>query len=411
MNKEKATAFISYSQRDERKVLFFANCIGRLGLKVWMDKKQLIGGQKIAHEIARSISKSTFYFVFLSKNSIQSNWVEYELNLAMKWENDKGAPKVIPILIEKCEVPIEISGHSYIEAGESLDKAKNKIKQTVQSYLSKYEPVKEISVSPRDIFREIVSPFLPLHLSLQAFFGISKDEKGNWVDLREAKELSDEFKKAFPNKEAFLLIEEAKWDFYAEIGARLGNWRVYEKDKGYSSKEYALLPPAQKHIEDLIDELFEFPFMEAKKAIDYCNFKNFYGEVITGEVLKWLLKRFVQSDELSQVCAILTNVNYLQDEVNSEKIPKGREILRRLGYYDENGNLVMPVYLKDKSRHSKKPLREDKQSDSYKILINQLEEFGVIRAKKVIEGIEKMADGLEQVVEILNKEQKELENQ
>jgi len=87
--------------------------------------------------------------------------------------------------------------------------------------------------------QKIVSSFLPLHLSLQAFFGISRDESGNWVrigkdknyknrlgigvedfekaGIKETKDIDDEFKKHFPNTDAFLLVEEAEWDFYASM--------------------------------------------------------------------------------------------------------------------------------------------------------------------------------------------------
>jgi len=131
---EKAAAFISYTHKDRGKVLPLASYLSRLGLKVWMDTKELIGGQLIVHEISKAISESDLYFVCLSKDAVQSQWVLHELNTALTLETTKSHPKVIPVMIEKCDLPIALTGRLYVDMTGSLSEAKNKIRQSIQPY-------------------------------------------------------------------------------------------------------------------------------------------------------------------------------------------------------------------------------------------------------------------------------------
>lgn len=136
---EKATVFISYTHKDKEKVLPLASYISRLGLRVWMDTKELIGGQVIIHELNKAISESDIYLVCLSQNAVQSQWVTNELNTALTLETTKKRPKVIPVMIEKCNLPIALTGRLYVDMTASLSEAKDKIRQTIQSYLSELD--------------------------------------------------------------------------------------------------------------------------------------------------------------------------------------------------------------------------------------------------------------------------------
>lgn len=69
---EKTTVFISYTHKERGKVLPLASYLSRLGLKVWMDTKELVGGQVIVHEISKAISNSDLYFVCLSVQKCNS---------------------------------------------------------------------------------------------------------------------------------------------------------------------------------------------------------------------------------------------------------------------------------------------------------------------------------------------------
>lgn len=133
MNKE-SRVFVSYSHRDKENVWPIASYLGRLGLKVWMDINEMVAGQKIINEISEAVSKADLYFVFLSNNSIKSNWVMHELNTAITLETTTGRPIVIPIVLEQCEFPICLRDRIYIDSTGSFAQTKEKIKKAVITY-------------------------------------------------------------------------------------------------------------------------------------------------------------------------------------------------------------------------------------------------------------------------------------
>lgn len=161
---KKDTVFISYTHKDRGKVLLLASYLSRLGLKIWMDTKELVGGQVIVHEISKAISESDFYIVCLSKNAVQSQWVLNELNTALTLETTKGRPKVIPVMIERCNLPIALTGRLYVDFTGTLSEAKDKIRQSVESYLTELDIAileeKEKIPAKRELFLSSLSLFL-----------------------------------------------------------------------------------------------------------------------------------------------------------------------------------------------------------------------------------------------------------
>jgi len=160
---KKAIVFISYTHKDREKVSLLASYLSRLGLKIWMDTKELVGGQVIVQEISKAISESDLYLVCLSKNAVQSQWVLNELNIALTLETIKGRPKVIPVMIEMCDLPIALTGRHYVDFTGSLSEAKDKIRQSVKSYLTELDItiLEEEKISAkRELFLSSLSLFM-----------------------------------------------------------------------------------------------------------------------------------------------------------------------------------------------------------------------------------------------------------
>ena len=71
--------FISYSSKDKKFVRRLANAIEKEGYKVWLDEKEIIAGDYLPKKIGKAIKSSKVIIVVLSKNSIFSKWVQYEI--------------------------------------------------------------------------------------------------------------------------------------------------------------------------------------------------------------------------------------------------------------------------------------------------------------------------------------------
>jgi hypothetical protein len=99
------TLFLSYSRRDVEFADRLAKDLKKQGFGVWWDCWEMGIGDSFPREIKEALSKSAWFAIILSPNSVDSPWVEKELNMALILETD-GAVKILPILHEPCEIPL-----------------------------------------------------------------------------------------------------------------------------------------------------------------------------------------------------------------------------------------------------------------------------------------------------------------
>lgn len=99
-NSATGVVFISYSRKDQKKVLEYVDCLRNDGVKVWIDQSVIEGSNAWAAEIAKAIRTCDVFLLFLSEASVSSENVTKELNLAVK--NKK---TIFPVKIEPVEIP------------------------------------------------------------------------------------------------------------------------------------------------------------------------------------------------------------------------------------------------------------------------------------------------------------------
>lgn len=138
-------AFISYSHADRDEVIPLASYFDRLGLQVWMDTKDLTGGDSIVEAVSEAISAADIYVVCLSPASVGSTWVRHELDLAMSLKVERGSPHVLPILLAKTEIPVVLKGRFYIDVSSSEDAGRAEIQRFVSNVVGGIEAVEEES--------------------------------------------------------------------------------------------------------------------------------------------------------------------------------------------------------------------------------------------------------------------------
>ena len=110
-----AKVFISYSHRDKTFALWLANLLQRHGVSPWIDLWEIAVGDSIVSRISEGLGTSDFLVVLLSTHSVQSNWVREEMNTGLvSTINQKGA-KLLPVLLEKCELPTLLTTRKYAD--------------------------------------------------------------------------------------------------------------------------------------------------------------------------------------------------------------------------------------------------------------------------------------------------------
>lgn len=97
--------FISHASQDDDFVKALRLALDGQSIPVWVDSRNLRGGQKLRPEIEEAIKTARQVLVVLSPNTINSPWVRTEIKLALAVEKERQAEgyRVIPLLLSGVE--------------------------------------------------------------------------------------------------------------------------------------------------------------------------------------------------------------------------------------------------------------------------------------------------------------------
>ncbi len=121
--------FISYSRRDKKTVVPFAEFLRSHGYSVWIDMDELPVGHAFPEEIVKAITGCKILLFFSSKNSNDSKWVKREVVFA-----DQQNKIILPVLIDDSEYH-----------------------QSLQLLFSGVEHVDTMKKKPDDVMKELLS--------------------------------------------------------------------------------------------------------------------------------------------------------------------------------------------------------------------------------------------------------------
>lgn len=98
--------FVSHASEDkERFVVGFARRLRENGVDAWLDQWEMKPGDSLVDKIfEQGLKGAQAVVVVLSKISVQKPWVREELNASVVNRIGKGT-KLIPVVIDECEVP------------------------------------------------------------------------------------------------------------------------------------------------------------------------------------------------------------------------------------------------------------------------------------------------------------------
>lgn len=115
--KKRPLVFLCHSHKD--KTLFaepLAKDLKKYGMDVWYDGWSVLGGDPLLSQISRGIKECDYFIVLLTPNSIESRWVEKELDMAFERCN-KDETQIIPIILGDCLIPDPLKSFIYVDFG------------------------------------------------------------------------------------------------------------------------------------------------------------------------------------------------------------------------------------------------------------------------------------------------------
>jgi hypothetical protein len=111
--------FISHTAVDKQFVRRLKARVEAAGYDVWLDEHDLLAGDPLAEQIGEALKRAKVVLVVVSKASVASRWLRYELNIATQ-RMIKGECRVIPVVIDGSELPPEVRGLLYADCRSSL---------------------------------------------------------------------------------------------------------------------------------------------------------------------------------------------------------------------------------------------------------------------------------------------------
>lgn len=123
--------FISYATEDYLYAEQLYNFLYDNNFTPWLDKKNLLPGQLWNHEIKKALREANYVILLLSDNSVKKRgYVQREFKLALTYFEEKLEDDIylIPLKINKCDIPESLNSFQWIELDE-----KNTFQQIVTS--------------------------------------------------------------------------------------------------------------------------------------------------------------------------------------------------------------------------------------------------------------------------------------
>ncbi len=113
--------FISHSHQDKDFVDKLATHLIKANAHVWVDRWEIKVGESILNRVQNVIDGASAVLFVLSKASVKSEWCKKELSAGLMRELEEKSTIVLPVLLEKCQIPPFLKEKKYADFTENFD--------------------------------------------------------------------------------------------------------------------------------------------------------------------------------------------------------------------------------------------------------------------------------------------------
>lgn len=126
---KKPSLFLCHSTEDKSFARRIGNDLRSFNLNVWIDEAEIKVGDSLIEKISAGIESVQYMLAIISANSVSSNWVQKELNIALTKEIKGRKIKILPCLLDDCEIPTFLIDRKYADFRNSnnYSEARNEI--------------------------------------------------------------------------------------------------------------------------------------------------------------------------------------------------------------------------------------------------------------------------------------------
>jgi hypothetical protein len=102
------SCFLSYDWNDKDFAAQLHDDLREVGVSSWLDAKEMQGGDNLKDQIDRAMQEHDKVLVVLSRTSVQSSWVQFEVRKALDLESARRETVLFPIRID--DAVLRVSG-------------------------------------------------------------------------------------------------------------------------------------------------------------------------------------------------------------------------------------------------------------------------------------------------------------
>jgi hypothetical protein len=164
--------FISHSSIDKPFVRKLATALLAEGFPVWLDTWKMSLGDSLLKGVYSGIEESSMVLLVVSRNAIESGWVNRELDAALAIEEKTKRKFLIPIKIDDCEGPLKVADRLYADFSCSFAEPFSRVSDHLRSHGGD-----RLTVDPR---KELISLSFRREVDIDIF-----SLKQNWKHIVE----------------------------------------------------------------------------------------------------------------------------------------------------------------------------------------------------------------------------------
>ena len=123
--------FISYSHRDKPIVDKIISQLEIDGHDVWVDSLKLFPGDNLQRKIQEGLETADAFVIVISENSFRSESVQHEISTIALQQISKREQRIIPVRIDRSEVPSYLADRVYVDLSENFDAGLDRLSKTL----------------------------------------------------------------------------------------------------------------------------------------------------------------------------------------------------------------------------------------------------------------------------------------
>jgi hypothetical protein len=108
--------FLSHNKAEKEWTSNLADALSASGASVFLDERSIAPGEDIVKAIGKALELSRCLVFVMSPRSVVSPWVELEWASTLYSDPDGSTRRVLPVLLDDCEIPFIIRRLKYIDA-------------------------------------------------------------------------------------------------------------------------------------------------------------------------------------------------------------------------------------------------------------------------------------------------------